>query len=290
MLLSERTGVGAMPARPTMRGAIAAAAAWLALAGGSNAASISEDFAKSTPGSTLTIDHGSWDRLLKAHVRVGADGINRIDYGGFKVKGHADLKAYVASLEKVDVGKLDRSEQMAFWVNLYNAKTIDVVLDKYPVKSIKNISLGGGLKALVTGGPWQAKIMKVGGHDLSLDDVEHVILRPIFRDARVHYAVNCASIGCPNLMPEAFTALRLEALLDAGARAYVNHPRGIAVAGGKVKASSIYSWFQADFGGNEASVLAHVRQHADQALKSKLENITRIDDYDYDWNLNDAKS
>lgn len=253
------------------------------------AASLEETFAARAQGSTATIDHSVWDRLLKTYVKPSADGINRVAYAKWKAAGHADLKKYVAALQVVDPATLDRAEQFAFWANLYNAKTIDIVLDKYPVKSIKDISLGGGLLAAVTGGPWKAKVVKLKGHDLSLDDIEHGILRPIFKDARVHYSVNCASIGCPNLPNEAFTGAKLEALLDAGAKAYVNHPRGLSVTGGKVKASSIYSWFQADFGGSAPGVLEHARKHAEPALKQKLEGITAIADFDYDWRLNEAK-
>ena len=201
--------------------------------------------------STAVVDHASWTNLLATYVVASADGINRVRYADFKRDGHAALKAYVKVLEAVDVAQLSRSEQMAFWANLYNAKTIDIVLDAYPVKSIKDISLGGGLLAAVTGGPWKAKVLKVSGESLSLDDIEHGILRPVFKDPRVHYAVNCASIGCPNLMREAFTGATLDAQLDAGARAYVNHPRGITVTGSEVTASSIYDWFGADFGGED---------------------------------------
>lgn len=247
-------------------------------------------FATPKAGSSETVDHSAWTRLLAAHVRDDGSGLSRVNYSAFKKDGHAPLKAYVATLEKTDVAKLDRAEQFAFWANLYNAKTIDIVLDKYPVASIKDISLGGGLLAAVTGGPWKAKVVKVNGVELSLDDIEHGILRPYFKDPRVHYAVNCASVGCPNLGREAFTAAKLDAQLEAAAKVYINSPRGIAVSGGKVTASSIYSWFQADFGGSEKGVLEHVRKYAEPALKQKLEGVSKISEFNYDWTLNDAKS
>ncbi|MEQ1714006.1 MAG: DUF547 domain-containing protein, partial [Hyphomicrobium sp.] len=233
--------------------------------------------------------HAVLDKLLKTYVVSGRDGVNRVRYAKFKSDGHAALKGYVAALEMVDVATLDRPEQFAYWANLYNAKTIDVVLDKYPVKSIKDISLGGGLLTLVTGGPWKAKIVKVKGQELSLDDIEHGILRPGFKDPRVHYAVNCASFGCPNLAAEAFIGARIDAQLDAGAKAYVNHSRGVMADGGKLKASSIYNWFQADFGGSDKGVLEHLRKYASPELKQKLDVATGIADYDYDWTLNEAQ-
>ena len=280
--------------RPSGLGAwlgVLALAAWglVSSTGIAGAASPAESFSAFTKGSAATVDHSTWDKLLKAYVVPDTDGLNRVAYARFKTAGQADLKAYIKSLEAVDPKSLDRPEQFAFWANLYNAKTVDIVLDKYPVKSIKDIRLGGGVVAAVTGGPWKAKVLKVGGIELSLDDIEHGLLRPVFKDPRVHYSVNCASFGCPNLGTEAFTGAKLEAQLDAGARAYINHPRGVKVEGGKAVASSIYSWFKDDFGGNDAGVLAHFKRYAAPTLKSKLESITEIDDYGYDWSLNDVK-
>jgi len=254
-----------------------------------SAASVAETFGVHKAGSKTTVDHSAWTALLGTYVVAGTDGLNRVNYAKFKSESHAKLKAYIASLERVDVAALDRPEQFAFWANLYNAKTIDIVLDDYPVKSIKDISLGGSLTALVTGGPWKAKVVKVAGQDLSLDDIEHGLLRQIFKDPRVHYAVNCASIGCPNLANTAFTGAALEAQLDAGARAYVNSARGIKVAGGQVTASSIYKWFQEDFGGTVSGVLQHARRYANDDLKVALDGINSISRFDYDWRLNDAK-
>ena len=261
----------------------------LALAGSARAQGPEQVFARFTAGSAKTVDHAIWDRQTKAYVVAGPDNLNRVRYPQWKSEGHAELKTYVKLLEATDVAALDRPEQFAFWANLYNAKTIDIVLDKYPIKSIKDISLGGTLLSTFTGGPWKAKVAKVAGQDLSLDDIENSVMRPIFKDPRVHYSVNCASVGCPNLMRGAFTGAGLEAQLDAGAKAFVNHPRGIAVEAGRIKASNIFSWFEADFGGSAKAVLAHVGKHAEPALKAKLEGITTIADYDYDWNLNEAK-
>lgn len=252
------------------------------------AASPAEDFQAFTAGSAKAVDHAAWTALLSKYVVPGADGINRVAYARFRAEGRAALDAYLKALQAEDPAALDRPEQFAFWANLYNAKTIAIVLDHLPVASIKDISLGGGLLAAVTGGPWKAKVLKVMGHDLSLDDIEHGILRPVFKDPRVHYAVNCASLGCPNLGREAFTGARLDEQLDAAARAFINHPRGVAVEDGAAMASSIYSWFQDDFGGNESGLLAHLRRYAEPALKSKLNGITAISEYRYNWSLNDA--
>lgn len=245
----------------------------------------------STPavGSKNTADHSAWDDLLKRYVKPGSDGINHVDYSAFKSGGHSELKSYIKTLENTDPRTLDRPEQFAFLANLYNAKTIDVVLDHYPVKSIKDISLGGGLVAALTGGPWKATVLKIAGVDASLDDIEHGVLRPLFKDPRVHYAINCASVGCPNLRTEAFTSTKLDQQLDAAAQAYINHPRGVAIVDYGLVVSSIYLWFQSDFGGNEQGVLKHLARFAAPPLATKLKAASGIDDYAYDWSLNDIK-
>jgi hypothetical protein len=258
---------------------------WSAAAAGEPA----DLFQTAASGPAQIVDHSGWSRLLKSYVRLGADGLNRVDYAAFKSSGHGELKLYIRRLEAVDPGTLDRPEQFAFLANLYNAKTIDIVLDQYPVNSIKDISLGGGLFATFSGGPWKAKVLRVQGLGLSLDDIEHGILRPLFNDPRVHYSVNCASIGCPNLQTEAFTGGKLSAQLDAAAKAYVNHPRGVTFGPTGLVVSSIYVWFKSDFEGSDDGVLQHLRSYATPALAEKLKSVTSISEHVYDWRLNDAR-
>ena len=234
-------------------------------------------------GSTQTVDHSAWSKLLQTYVKPQGDGLNRVDYARFKAEGRPALTAYLAQLQGVDPAQLDKPEQFAYWANLYNAKTIDVVLEAYPVASIKKITFGN----ILASGPWSKKILRVSGTELSLDDIEHNILRPYFKDARVHYAVNCASVGCPNLGVQAFVGAQLNAQLDAAARDFVNHPRGFKVTGGRVEASKIYSWFMKDFGKGDADVLAHARTFASPPLKEALSKATAISGFDYDWSLND---
>jgi hypothetical protein len=145
------------------------------------------------------------------------------------------------------------------------------------------------LFATFTGGPWKAKVVTVNGKTLSLDEIEHTILRGIFKDHRVHFAVNCASVGCPNLGETALTGARLDELLDKGGRDFINSPRGVKFIDGKVHVSKIFSWFQADFGGSDAGVLEHIRRYATPELRARLEGVTRIDDTFYDWSLNDVR-
>ena len=123
---------------------------------------------------------------------------------------------------------------------------------------------------------------------MSLNDIEHQILRPIWQDPRIHYALNCASVGCPNLQMVAFTAANSDALLDTAARTYINSRRGVEIIDGKLRLSSIFNWFSADFGGDLAAVTMHLATFAEPALAAILATKPRLAGYRYDWDLNDA--
>ncbi|MEM9050205.1 MAG: DUF547 domain-containing protein [Pseudomonadota bacterium] len=227
-------------------------------------------------------DHAAWAAVLSNHWRLGQDGIARIDYAAIKAD-IAPLRTYVAMLEGTDPRSLNAAAQMAFWINLYNALTVRLVAEAWPVRSIRSVK--GGLFGL---GPWDETLLSVAGRGLSLDDIEHGILRPIFRDPRIHYAVNCAALGCPNLAGRPFTAQALEAMLEANATAFINHPRGVRVADGRLTVSSIFHWFKEDFGGTDAGVIAHLQRYAAAPLAAALAGRSRIDDHAYDWDVNAA--
>ena len=231
------------------------------------------------------------DTLLGRYVTQSADGIARVDYARWKATA-ADttaLEAWITAASARTPSTMPRAAAYAFWANLYNALTLKVVLDRYPVASIKDIrSTGVGLDPRQFFGPWRTRLVTIEGQRMSLDDIEHGTMRPTFRDPRVHYAVNCASIGCPNILPRAWRAETLEAELDDAARAFVNHPRAATVLpDGRLRVSSIYKWFREDFGGDDAGVIAHLWRFAAPPLHAALANITRVADDAYDWALND---
>lgn len=235
--------------------------------------------------SEVVVDHGDIDRFLKAYVSVDRRDLNRVDYVGVSDADRILLKKYIVALSSTAVGQLNRTEQMAFWINAYNALTLRVVLEHYPVASIRDIDLGEGFFA---DGPWDEKVINIENVELSLNDIEHRILRPIWNDPRIHYAVNCASIGCPNLAIDAYSSANLEEMLDQAAIRFVNAPRNIEFSSDEVTVSKIYSWFATDFGGDDVSILNHLRQYADDDLQDKLKSVNRIFDYTYDWSLNDG--
>ncbi|MEM1385737.1 MAG: DUF547 domain-containing protein [Pseudomonadota bacterium] len=235
--------------------------------------------------SAVVVDHSSWDRLTRQHLSRGGNGVALLDYSGFDAADRRSLADYIGALQATPVSQLNRSEQYAYWLNLYNAATVAIVLQHYPVRSIRDIDISPGLFA---NGPWGATLLSVEGEELSLDDIEHRILRPIWQDPRIHYGVNCASIGCPDLRAGAFTGENVDSALDEAARAYVNHPRGARVNRGRLVVSSIYNWFEEDFGGNDSGVIGHLMRFAEPGLAAQLQGISRVSDDEYDWTLNDA--
>ena len=234
--------------------------------------------------SNKTIDHGRWNSFLKKYVSTHKDGVNRVNYAAAKKKGRKALNQYIQAMSGITITDYNRDQQRAYWTNLYNAVTVKEILDNYPLASIRDIKSG-----VLSSGPWGKDLVTVENKALTLDDIEHRILRPIWQDPRTHYAVNCASIGCPNLLPKAFTAANMEAMLDKAAADYINHPRGVKVKSGKLTASSIYVWFEDDFGGNEAGVIEHLKQYAKPKLLAQLKNVDGVDRDTYDWSLNEDK-
>jgi len=237
------------------------------------------------PASSLAVNHAPWDRFLNSYVVAGPDGVNRVRYGDVTVGDRAALRAYIDQLASVVVSRYRRADQFAYWINLYNALTVQLILDHAPIESILQLNISPGWLSV---GPWGKKLVRIENELLSLDDIEHRILRPIWRDPRIHYVVNCASIGCPNLGTKAYTGDNVDALLTRAARDYVNNPRGVQFDAGDLYVSSIYKWYRADFGGGARGVIAHLREYAAPALAAKLSKFNDISGYQYDWSLNDA--
>ncbi len=231
-----------------------------------------------------TVDHDAWDAFLAEFVVTDAAGVARVRYGAVDAAANAAVDGYLATLQAVDPRTLGRDEQLAYWINLYNAATVDIVLAHYPVESIREIEGG-----LFDTGPWDEELVTVLGRTLSLNDIEHGIIRAVWSEPRIHYAVNCAAVGCPNLGAEAYRGDRLEAQLAAAERAYVNDPRGVRLEGDALVLSKIYFWFREDFGDDEAAVLRAIAPAAEGRAAAALAGRTEPDRYEYDWALNDAR-
>ena len=235
------------------------------------------------PTSTAQIDHSDWDRFLRTYVVKRSPGYDTVNYAAVTAADRAALNTYVKALEATRITSHNRAEQLAYWINLYNALTVRVVLEHFPVDSIKDIKYT--VNPFVQG-PWSEPLLTIEGQRVSLDDIEHGILRPYWKDPRLHYVLNCASVGCPDVGNQAFSATDSDSRLDQAAIDYVNDPRGIDILYGLVHVSSIYDWYQVDFGDSESAVLEHIRRYATPALAERIAGITEIDEYRYDWALN----
>lgn len=220
------------------------------------------------------VDHAIFTQLLQKYVTG-----ETVDYDGFK-KEEALLDQYLEMLSNTDVDSLSKNGRFAFYINAYNAFTIKLILTEYPgINSIKDI---GGLFS----SPWKLKFVPLGGKKITLDDIEHGILRPTYKDARVHFAVNCASKGCPPLRNEAFEESRLDSQLDDQTRKFINTPGKMLIKGKTVYISKIFKWFKEDF--NEQPV-EFIKKFADSGLQTELKNMDgniKVKYLDYDWSLN----
>jgi hypothetical protein len=237
------------------------------------------------PRSTGHIDHAAWGAFLNRYLRIGADGVHRVAYSQVTPAHRAALDGYIRGLADLPIGSYDRPEQLAYWINLYNALVVRLVLEHYPVSSIRDISPASATGSV---GPWEMKLVEVDGTPVSLNDIQNRILRPIWQDPRVLYALSCGAVGCPNLQPEPYQADRLEHQLSKAAMAYVNDPRCIRIDDDRLGVSSLYRWYAADFGGSDSAIINHLMAYAEPKLAMALERFERISDDGFDWRLNDA--
>jgi len=230
-------------------------------------------------GADMTVDNRPYAELLDKHTRDGL-----VDYASFK-PDHPKLKAYLRYLEGIDPDDLSRDDAFAYYLNLYNAATIDLVLDNYPgIDSIKDI---GGF----FGNPWKIEFITLKGKMVHLDHVEHEVLRPLYKDPRLHFAVNCASLGCPPLYAKPFEGQTLDATLDELTRQNMADPAHTRLEGDNLYVSKVFDWFGEDWGGKEDKI-AFVRKYSpsDQAAEiDRLGNRLDLKYSDWDWTLNDPE-
>jgi uncharacterized membrane protein YdjX (TVP38/TMEM64 family) len=224
-------------------------------------------------------DHSAFDALLRKHV----DKDGWVDYAGLG-KDATALDSYIASVGGAPFADLDRDEKLSFLINAYNAFTLRLILDHYPVESIKDIP---------SAKRWDAKRWRLGSMTLSLNQIEHEQIRPKFAEPRIHFALVCAAIGCPKLRNEAFQAARIEEQLEDQARYVHSHDRWFGYQPGakEVHLTKLYDWYGADFKQVAGSVLDFAARYSSE-LKSTIEkdNKPRIKWLDYDWTLNDRKN
>ncbi len=206
-----------------------------------------------------------WDSLLQKHVNTEG----RVNYKSFQADQPVLDSFLVLMSAHPPLPEWTREEQMAYWINAYNAFTIDLILDNYPVSSI--MRLDGGKT-------WDVRRIKIGSKKYSLNQIENDILRPQFKDPRIHFAINCAARSCPPLLNRAYTAGQLDSLLDERTRAFVNDPAYNTVRPGSAKISRIFEWYAVDFG----NVVRFLNRYSDKKI-----NASAVVQYqEYDWGLN----
>ncbi len=216
-------------------------------------------------------------QLLQQYVVDG-----KVDYVGLKQE-EAQLDRYLAYLNASDPAQMARNDQFAFYINAYNAYTLKLIIKNFengqPPESIKDI---GSFFSK----PWSIKFVKIAGKTTTLDTIEHKILRPTFKDPRVHFAVNCASKSCPPLASTPYSGTELEQQLEASARAFINNSRENRLEGNILYVSSIFKWFKEDF---HDDPLAFFKQYAEGDLKKRLsaaKGSIRVKYLYYNWSLN----
>lgn len=223
------------------------------------------------------IQHNLWNALLQKHVDVEG----KVDYSGFQ-KDSVRFNKYLALLSSAHPNKTNwtADQRLAYWINAYNAFTVKIMVDHYPVASIKDIKNGIPFVNTV----WDIKFINIEGQQYDLNNIEHGIIRDRFQEPRIHFAVNCASVSCPRLLNEAFNAQQLERQLDQQARSFINNPaKNLITQSDQAKLSKIFSWFSGDFKATHPSVIAFINEYS----TVKLDKDASLSYMDYDWNAND---
>jgi hypothetical protein len=233
--------------------------------------------------------HAAWDALLKKHVAVQGGGrASQLRYEGM-ARDRAALTAYLAQLSAVPEAEFkgwDRPRQMAFLINAYNAFTVEKILQRYP--DIRSIWDFGKL----FGNPFKDRFFTLFQKPFSLDEIEHETLRKLYRDPRIHYAVNCASVGCPMLREEAYVGERLERQLDEQALRFLSDRTRNRYRDGRLEVSKIFDWFKEDFEPREKYFARYASALSDNSEFRKLIELgqARLEFLEYDWSLNDFRS
>lgn len=224
------------------------------------------------------MDHSAFDQLLKSYV----DDEGFIDYAGLR-KERKKLQNYLATLGRIfPDSSWSNNEKIAYWINLYNAFTTELVLQYYPLESIKQI--GREIPLFYGDDPWDIEFIQVGSTLYNLDRIEHEVLREQFHDSRVHYALVCAASSCPNLRREVYTGDGLDAQLNNQAIQFINDPRKNTIGADEIKVSEIYDWYSDEFFA-EQNLIEYINQLSGYVLDKDIK-VTYIP---FDWSLNDSK-
>ncbi|HHB78510.1 MAG TPA: DUF547 domain-containing protein [Saprospiraceae bacterium] len=233
-------------------------------------------FSLAQKANAQSISHQLWDELLQAHVTD--DGI--VDYEGF-IKEKDKFNRYLDLLRQGTPNRSwKRTEQLAYWINAYNAFTVKLIIDHYPVKSIKDIKRGVPFVNTV----WDIKFIEIGGKKYDLNNIEHGILRKRFHEPRIHFAVNCASASCPPLLNHAYTGAQLNRQLSQQAKRFLADKSKNIITPDRLQLSKIFKWFRKDFT-QKGSLIDFLNLYAPTTIHKNA----KISYLPYDWRLNNRK-
>jgi hypothetical protein len=236
---------------------------------------------KRSNGSFTRVDHSDWDQLLTKYVVINhPSGINRFRYGDVSRADEKRLDSYIETLVEIDPRRFNKTVQHAYWINLYNALVVQQVLEYYPVVKITQVDRRGNP------GPWDEDIVEMQDQDISLNDIEHRILRPIWKDHKTHFALACGGLGCPSLQPKAFHSNNLKQQLRQAGRDFIGHPRGLQVSHGKMSASSMFGKYQKDFAKNQKELLKLLAYYSDDSKALYLLGFKGQIKFNDDWRIN----
>jgi len=232
-----------------------------------------------TQKGSIIPDHQIFNDLLSKYV----DESGNVNYKGFKEEKSA-FKKYLKEIKAnpPDTNTWTKKDQIAFWINAYNAFTIELILDNYPISSIKDI--GAKLQIPFVNTPWDIKFIEIGGEEYDINNIEHNILRKNFDEPRIHFAIVCASFSCPKLRREAYTGEKLEAQLTQQAQSFLADNRKNQISQNSIVISKIFSWFKGDFIKNE-TLISFLNQYAPVKISSDAD----ISYMKYDWRLNEQQ-
>ncbi len=238
------------------------------------------------PASILVVNNQAWQEILDTYLDDDHEsGIYRFNYEGVTESDLAKLDGYLVFLQDLDPRQLNRKEAMAYWLNAFNASLVRMLIEGVQdndIESVRDLRSGA-----FSAGPWRRNILEIAGQRVSFDDIEHGILRPIYADPRVHFAMSAACMSCPNILPQAYRGSDIESQLADAEKNYLNHERAVRIEDGQLILARIFRWYATDFGNSEARVRDFIADRVDPELGVAIRGISASDiRYRFDWDLN----
>jgi len=234
--------------------------------------------------SRMEVNHNEWQAILSKYVQdQHPSGISRFNYEAVTAEDVLKLKEYIAYLELLDPRQLNLAEAQAFWINLYNALMLDKILDSYQEGS--NRAVNRLLRGSLRSSRWSKNIAKVTLQNLSLDDIQHGILRPMWNDPRIHFVITTGALSGANILKTAFNGENNEELLEQSKRDFFSHDKAVRVDDNRIVLNSLFNWYRDDFATDKDSLLRYIRKNVSEDTRKSLEDLSSIR-YEYLWELN----